>query len=138
MIKFFNRLFNRSDETDEEPPMEDCKTCEVLKQQLKYERSEKLELLETLTGLLKPQVIIQPETNLKPITPRFTMFSRRRQELEKADAMRTKTERSSPHVAKSDQELTAKPTEIKATEIKIITKTVDELEKELGIGEVVI
>jgi len=127
MTRFILALFGKN--------YESCKSCEILKQQLEYERSEKQMLLETMTSLLKPQIIVaQGTTELKPITSRFQMFSKRRVELEKADAERARIEKSSAHIAKSDDELkNNKLYEAKETKIK----TVDDLEKELGIEEVV-
>jgi len=128
MTRFILALFGKS--------YESCKSCEILKQQLEYERSEKQMLLETLTSLLKPQIIVAQGTiELKPITSRFQMFSKRRVELEKADAERARIERSSVHIAKSDDELKNSNKLNEAKEIK--TRTVDDLEKELGIEEVV-
>ena len=146
-MRFFNWLFNRPG--DPYIPHDYCKTCEVLKQQLNFERHEKEMLLETLTSLLKPQVIVsQGSENLKPITPRFKMFSKRRVELEKADSEQARVKRTSIHIAKTDDELKKdvveelKPKEIKIEEtiIPIVTpevraKTLDELERELGIEE---
>jgi len=136
LIRFILALFGKQ--------YESCKTCEVYKQQIEYERAEKEMLLETLTSLLKPQVIVsQPSPDLKPITPRFQLFSKRKIELEKADAARARTLKTSLVVGKADSEL-RKPKEIKITnsnkEIPIESikvKTVEELEKELGIEEVV-
>jgi hypothetical protein len=100
-----------------------CKTCEVLREQLDYERSEKRELLDVLTAQLKPQVIVQSNTELKAMTPRFTRFSRRRAELERIDRESTQIKINSPVIGKSDEE-------------KLQEVSTEELETELGIERV--
>lgn len=122
MIRFLLALFGRSYEAYEK-----CKTCEILREQLEYERSEKAEMLGTLTSLLKPVPIIQSGIQEpKPISPSGMVWSRRRAELEKQDRERMRVQTSSPVIARPDKEL------IKEDKGP---KTVDQLEHELGVVE---
>lgn len=82
----------------------ECKCCKLLQEQLDYERDRNREMLETLTSLLKPQVIIQPESEFKPITPHFTRWSRRRAELERLEREKIQINKTSPVVANPDSE----------------------------------
>src|SRR5574338_201965 len=80
-----------------------CEVCEVLKEQLNYERDRNKELLETLTSLLKPQTIITSAAEPKPITPKAVRWSRRRAELEKLDAETARINHTSPVIGSPDK-----------------------------------
>jgi len=101
----------------------ECKTCKVLQEALEYERERNKELIETITALVKPAPIIQQTINPQAINkPIGLTFTRRRAELEKADRARAEAEKS-PHKAIPDKEL-------------VKTKTVEQLEQELGVSTV--
>jgi hypothetical protein len=107
-----------------------CKCCEVLKEQLFYERSQNEELIKTLTALVRPQVLVQEtqaSPTFKPMPLAGGVFSRRRAELEKMDRERVKLEKNSKIMAKSDDAVN----KVQSPQVQ----TVDELEKELGIVE---
>lgn len=109
-------------------PHWECKTCEVLKEQLVYERAQNQEMLETLTSLLKPVPIIHTTgEGTQPIKPSGKMWSRRRQELERMDKEKAKAMQS-PLAAKPDIEV--KPPEVVIDNTR---KTVSQLELELGV-----
>jgi len=92
---------------------------------LEYERANNREMLSTLTSLLKPIPIIQQSsTSPVPVSRQGMLWSRRRIELEKLDRENARIRVSSPVIGKSDTE--TKPE---------ITRTIDELESELGISE---
>ena len=114
-------------------PYQYCKTCEVLREQLDYERSVNKELTETLTALLKPRPIVAEtaanSNQLKPVSMPGGMWSRRRAELERIDRESVKLQRNSPVIAKPDSEIE----EVKKPEQR---QTIEELEKELGVVEV--
>lgn len=78
MFRFLSYLFFKE-------PFEECKSCEILKQQLALVNSEKRELTETLLSLLKPKVYEQPAVELQSMAPVATVFSRRRAALEQRD-----------------------------------------------------
>ena len=98
---------------------ETCKSCETLKEQLAFERSEKKQLTETLLAIIHPKVIEQPIVELSPIQQTSGTFARRRAMLEAKDREEAKILRNSTNLGKSDDRL----------------NQVQNLEKELGIEE---
>ena len=122
MIRLLLRLFRIRD-------FEVCASCETLKQQLAYERDEKRQLTETLLNIIQPKMLEAPVQELQPITHTAGLFSRRRSALEAKDREEAKIIRESKHLGKPDDRLN----QIKPLEVNI--KTVDELEKELGVEE---
>jgi len=118
MIRFLMSLFGK----DYNP----CRSCELLSEQLEYERAQNKEMLETLTSLLKPVPIINQIQESRPLSPRGITFTKRRAELEKQDREKARIEKTSPYIAKPDNE-------VKKDEPKTTTKTVEQLEMELGV-----
>jgi hypothetical protein len=92
---------------------ESCKSCETLKQQLEYANMNNKQLTETLLNLIEPKIIAQPAAELKLASPVAKTFARRKAELENAERTKKDIIANSPFIAKS----------------------VDELEKELGIED---
>src|SRR5882672_11162286 len=111
MIRFLSWLFNK--------PYEICKSCETLKEQLDYERAQSKEMLSLISSLLKPKEIFVPEQPPMPITPRHTIFSRRRAELEKTDAELARKMRNSTLVAREDPEQKSKVNPVEQLEIDL-------------------
>jgi hypothetical protein len=101
-----------------------CNTCEVLKEQLEYERVVNQELTQTITGLLKPQpqIVAQVQANTAQSVIGRT-FSRRRAELEKQDKITAETAARSVLLAKPD-----KPKDL-------VSELNEKLEAELGINQ---
>src|ERR1700687_754283 len=65
---------------------EPCKSCENLKQQLEFERSEKRLLIDTLVNIVKPkEVEAAAPIEINQIQQSSALFSRRRQALEERD-----------------------------------------------------
>jgi hypothetical protein len=127
MFEAFKELFRQRPPEPYNKRIKICKTCQVLQEQLAYERERNRELTSTLTSMLKPQPIIQDERGRNPLLPmpRGGMWSRRRAELERVDRESAKLEKTSQVIAKPDEE------------IKVIEnrpqQTIEELEKELGV-----
>ena len=109
MIRFLSFLLNK--------PYEPCKSCETLKQQLEFERSEKKELLDTILRIVNPKVVeSEPVRELTPIVNTTGLFSRRRAALEARDRHEAQILAQSKNVAKPD-----------------ITESIEQLENELGL-----
>jgi hypothetical protein len=78
MFRFISFLLGRE--------WEPCKSCENLKQQLEFERSEKRLLIDTLVNIVKPkEVEAAAPIEINQIQQSSALFSRRRQALEEAD-----------------------------------------------------
>lgn len=110
MIRLLLRLFNIRD-------FEVCQSCETLKQQLEYERSEKKQLTETLLAIVHPKVIEQPIVELSPIQQSAGTFARRRAVLEAKDREEARILNEAKYLGKPDDKL----------------KDINKLETELGI-----
>lgn len=117
MIRLLLRLLNIRD-------YEVCASCQTLKEQLEYERSEKKQLTETLLNIIHPKVVEQPVVELSPIQQTSGLFSRKRAVLEQRDREEAKILRQSKNLGVPDN--------IKVSEVS--TK-IEELEHELGIEE---
>jgi len=113
MLRFISFLFNK--------PYEECKGCEVLKQQLTIANEEKKQLTETLLSLVKPKTYEAPAIELQPIQSKVGLWSRRRAELERQDRETARTLRDSKNIGRPDG----------FKEIDNISK----LEEEVGISE---
>ena len=112
MLRLLLRLFGIKD-------FEVCQSCETLKQQLEYERSEKKQLTDTLLAIISPKVIEAAPIEVNPITITAGNFARRRAILEQRDREEAKILKQANHLGKPDDNL----------------KRIDSLEKELGIQE---
>ncbi len=119
MIRFLSFLFNK--------PYETCKSCETLKQQLAIANAEKAELTATLISILKPEVHTKevPVTETRALLPLRQTFTRRRAALEERDRLAAQVEKTSPFIAKQDN-----------NDNKVANlNSIDNLEQELGISE---
>lgn len=102
----------------------ECKSCDTLRGLLEAERFEKKTILNQLLEMNKPQTEIryEPVELPKPLKPSNTSWRIKQQELEEADRVKARIMK--------DREKQV------GSEIKIVeTKTVEDLEKELGIEE---
>ncbi len=109
MIRLFLRLLGITD-------FEVCPSCETLKLQLEIANNERAELLKTMLGLVKPEVIQHPIVPVKPFINKGGIpWAIRKKGLEEKDReeMRIKNELKNQNV-KTDS-------------------SVEELEKELGV-----
>ena len=112
MLRLILRLLGIKD-------FEVCKSCETLKQQLEYERSEKKQLTDTLLAIVSPKVIETAPVEVNQIIQSAGLFSRRRAILEQRDREEAKILKQANHLGKPDDNL----------------KKIDKLEQELGIQE---
>ena len=119
MIRLILRLLNIRD-------YEECKSCETLKQQLALVNEERERLTSTILNLVKPQVIPQQVTQTAPLVQSVSTFSRRRQELEKAERTKERIVKTSPLIAKVEDVKLSSGLDV---------NSVEELEKELGLEE---
>lgn len=120
MIRFLSFLFGH--------PYETCKTCEALKQQLEFERSEKKLLIDTLVNIVSPKAVeAPPPVEINQIRESSALFSRRRAALEERDRQEAAILSMKKHVAVPDN--------LKNIQSNQNTMSVDQLEKELGIEE---
>jgi hypothetical protein len=103
-----------------------CKSCQTLKEQLEFERSEKKQLTETLLSIVRPKVYEAPPIELQPIATTSGSFARRRAALEEKDRQEAQILREKKHIGMPDNPRT----------IGVIENiTVEGLEHELGIEE---
>lgn len=109
---------------------ESCKSCETLKNQLRFVNAEKMELMETLIQLTRPKVVIpsgEPKI-LNPLQQAGGTFARRRSVLEDMHRKRDDTIQTSPFIANPD--------DVKPEPKKHITmETIESLEKKLGFAD---
>lgn len=110
-IRLLSKIFNWN--------FEPCKGCEVLKQQLDIANLEKRDLMETMLGLVKPEIVSVTPTHVE-VTPKFSSFSRHRKALEERDREEAKILTRSVIMAKPDSET---------------QKSIEALEEELKIAE---
>lgn len=73
--------------------IDSCKSCETLKNQLTISNHEKDELLKTILGLVKPEVIQHTPTIVEPIKGKGVPWHIRQRELEEEDRIKAKIER---------------------------------------------
>jgi hypothetical protein len=112
MLRLILRLLGISD-------FEQCKSCEILKQQLAFVNDEKRQLTETLLKIVSPKVYEAVPQELNPVIQTSGLFSRRRAALEAKDREEAKILSEGKHLGKSDDKL----------------KEIENLEKELGVQE---
>lgn len=105
-------------------PYETCKSCETLKQQLEFERSEKQKLTEVLLNIINPKIAIQdnPPVEIAPVIQTSGLFARRRAALEARDRQEASLLKEAKHLGKPDNKRD-----------DIIDKKIEELETELNI-----
>jgi hypothetical protein len=112
---------------------ETCKSCAILKEQLKSANEEKERLTETLLSLINPKIYETPAKEVPSFQGPVTLWSRRRAELEKQDRIAANALKS-PLAAVPDDRLKNKIKDNKLEENKELKKqTVEELERELGV-----
>ena len=81
---------------------EPCKSCETLRAQLEIANFEKKELMRTILGLVKPEVIQHTPTIIEPIKNKSIPWHIRQGELEAEDRIKAKIER---RIAQEEKEL---------------------------------
>lgn len=118
MIRLLLRLLGIDD-------FEICKSCETLKQQLEYERSEKKQLTETLLNIVSPKTIESAPVILNPVAQSAGLFSRRRAALEEKDRQEARILAEAKHIGKPDDVLQV---------VNDDAKKIEALEDELGIA----
>ena len=111
MIRLILYLLGKTD-------YENCKGCEVLKQQLAIANAEKKEAIDTVISIIKPKSVTPVELN--KTAPIAGVFSRRQNYMEDRD--RKEAQARSSTFSAGNQE--AKPSE------EDIVNTVAELERE--------
>lgn len=116
MIRFISHLFHLN--------YEECKSCQILKEQLEFEREEKHELINTLLRIVKPDAVVADRINTPTdgqIISGAKTFSRRRAALELKDRIEAQTRANSNIIAKPDSEISE-------------AKTIEQLEQELNLS----
>lgn len=117
MFRFISFLLHRE--------WEPCKSCENLKQQLEFERSEKRLLIDTLVSIVKPkEVEAAAPIEINQIQQSSALFSRRRQALEERDRQEAKILAERKNVGVPDR--------LRRVESN---NDIENLEKELGVEE---
>ena len=110
MIRLILRLLRIRD-------FEVCASCETLKQQLAYERSEKTQLIDTILRIVNPKTIeAAAPIEMNQIASSSALFSRRRAALEEKDRQEAQIIKNSKNIGKPDIES---------------LKAINDLEKEL-------
>lgn len=100
MLRFISHLIGK--------PYETCKSCETLKSQLNIVNLERQQLLDTILGLVKPEVIVNqnPITVTGAVGPKAVPWRIRQQELERNSRAEAKTVRNrEEEIAKLEAEL---------------------------------
>lgn len=117
MIRLILRLFGIRD-------YEVYQSCEILKQQLAYERDEKQKLTDILLQIISPKVIQQQIPNeIAPVTITSGSFARRRAALEAKDRAEAQILKEAKFLGKPDDRL----------KDKSIDEKIETLEAELEI-----
>lgn len=123
MFRFISFLLGRT--------WEPCISCENLKEQLEFERSEKRLLIDTLVAIVKPKEVEAPPVEINQIAQSSSLFSRRRAALEERDRQEAKI--------LSEKKFVGIPDNLRKNDIisgvKNTYKELEQLEKELGIEE---
>lgn len=121
MVRLLLRLFGIKD-------FEVCASCETLKKQLEFTNAEKRELMETLVLLTKPAIQVQ-SSDVKLVNPTIAheRFSRRKSILENMHRKTDEIIKTSPFIAKSDDELPRKTT--------ITPESIEDMENKLGLND---
>lgn len=116
-------------------PYETCKSCETLKEELRFMREENKRLSQCLVDIASPAKKETVQQFVAPAANHPLLFSRRREELERQDRERAAARANSgPLVAKSDIEI--KNDVIKKnilSEPVGQTQSIEDLERELGV-----
>lgn len=94
MLRFLTFLLNK--------PYETCKSCETLKIQLELANSERKELLSTIMGLVKPEVVQVAPTVTTPIISKALPWDKRRRLLEQENRVKASIQQ---RIAKEEKEL---------------------------------
>lgn len=102
-------------------PYETCKSCETLKEQLEFERSEKKQLTETLLNIIKPKTYEAAPIELEPVAITGGTFARRRAALEARDRAEAQILKDKKFIGEPDR--------------MVSSGTIEQLEKELGVQE---
>jgi len=89
---------------------EPCKSCEVLKQQLDIVNQERADLLATIMGLVKPEVVQQQITTVMPTDRKALPWAQRKKILEEEDRARARV-------------------------LGEVTRKIETVEKEVGLDE---
>jgi hypothetical protein len=104
MIRFIKHLLGLT--------YEECKGCEVLRQQLAIANDEKQRLTSTLLDIIKPKVYESAPVELEPVVPKYTTFTRRRAALEEAARDKARVMKESQFVAAKDTDALEKELDI--------------------------
>jgi hypothetical protein len=95
MIRLLLRLLGIKD-------FDTCKSCQTLKDQLEFERSNNKELTETLLRIVSPKVYEAPPQELTPIALTGGNFARRRAALEARDRAEAQILTEKKHIGLAD------------------------------------
>lgn len=126
MIRLLLRLFGIRD-------FEVCQSCETLKQQLDFERSEKKQLTDTLLAILSPKVVEAAPVEINQINQSALLFSRRKAALEERDRIEAKTLKESRNLARPDNFI--RHSSVDPADSSDSISSISKLEEELGIAE---
>ena len=100
---------------------ESCKSCETLRVQLDYERSNNAELLASLLNIAKPTVVEQHAKEIEPIRPKAIPWHKKQQMLEEQKRMEARVLRQRAVDEKNESS---------------VIKDIERLEAELGVESV--
>ncbi len=109
MIRLILRLLRIRD-------FEVCQSCQTLKEQISFERSEKKELLDTLLRITNPKIVEAPVQFLEPVATSSAIFSKRRAALEEKSRNEAQIKRNSTVLGKPDDKLAELETELGVAE----------------------
>lgn len=103
MVRLILRLFRIGD-------FEPCKSCETLRKQLEIANQERADLLSTILGLVKPEVVQVAPTIVMPASTKALPWNQRKKILEEEDRA-------------------------KARVLGEVTRKISEVEKETGLTD---
>ena len=134
MIRFISFLLGKK--------YEPCRSCDVLKEQLEYERLNNAELMKTILNIVKPQVVEQPPIQeIAPVAQSSMLWSKKRAILEAKSREDAKILNEGNHLGKPDDPFMQQIKYTPSTENKEYMKAreetnnqIDKLEEELGVS----
>lgn len=88
--------------------MDDCKTCNILINQIEFLQKQNQHLLDLIGDMVKPAPIVSVVTEpkeLQPVKQEPIRWTRKRSELERQDRIAAHVNKTSPNIAKSDSQL---------------------------------
>lgn len=128
MIRFLLFLLNKKG-------YENCKGCEVLREQLLIANEEKQLAINTLLDIMKPKVAEPIQTQSTPVLAGPMPWARRRAILEEQERIKAQRMKTSSVLAKSDKQLNDEMKKTSQFISPVSNESIEKLERELGLDD---